>query len=72
MTGRGFTLVEFLISLSLLFVIVLAGFGFFVHAQSLFFKLRDAVEDSQDALSAIDKIRIDLMRAGGGLVFLTS
>jgi prepilin-type N-terminal cleavage/methylation domain-containing protein len=69
MTVRGFTLVELLIALSLMLVITLAGFGFFGQAHSLFFKLKDAVDDSQDALSGLDKMRIDLIKAGEGLPY---
>ncbi len=69
MTAKGFTLLEFLISTALASLILMAGFGFFGHAHSLFFKLKESVEDSQDALSAIDKMRIDLIKAGGGLAF---
>jgi prepilin-type N-terminal cleavage/methylation domain-containing protein len=69
MTERGFTLVELLIALSLMLVIMLAGFGFFGQAHSLFFKLKEAVDGSQDALSGLDKMRIDLIKAGEGLPY---
>jgi prepilin-type N-terminal cleavage/methylation domain-containing protein len=66
-TDRGFTLIEFLLGLTLISVIIVGAFGFFARVQGLFFKMKDAVESSQDALSGLDKIRIDLLRAGAGL-----
>ena len=67
MSRRGFTLIEFLISLSLMLIIVLAGFEFFGQARALFFKLKEAEESEEAALAALDKIRIDLTRGGRGL-----
>jgi prepilin-type N-terminal cleavage/methylation domain-containing protein len=67
MNRKGFTLIEFLISLSLLLIIVLAGFEFFGQARALFFKLKEAEESEEAALAALDKIRIDLARGGRGL-----
>jgi len=67
MNRRGFTLIEFLISLSLMLIIVLAGFEFFGQARTLFFKLKEAEESEEAALAALDKIRIDLTRGGRGL-----
>jgi prepilin-type N-terminal cleavage/methylation domain-containing protein len=67
MSRRGFTLIEFLISLSLMLIIVLAGLEFFGQARALFFKLKEAEESEEAALAALDKIRIDLTRGGRGL-----
>jgi prepilin-type N-terminal cleavage/methylation domain-containing protein len=67
MSRKGFTLLEFLISLSLLLIIVLAGFEFFGQARALFFKLKEAEENEEAALAALDKIRIDLAHCGRGL-----
>lgn len=67
MKRRGFTLVELLIGMTLFMIILTAGVEFFGHAQKLFFKLKDAEEDTQAAYSALDRIRIDLVRGGRGL-----
>ena len=67
MSRRGFTLIEFLISLSLVLIIVLAGLEFFGQARALFLKLKEAEESEEAALAALDKIRIDLIRGGRGL-----
>ena len=67
MRRRGFTLVEILIGMTLFLVILTAGIGFFGHARDLFFKLKDAEEDSQAVYSALDRIRMDLIKAGRGL-----
>jgi prepilin-type N-terminal cleavage/methylation domain-containing protein len=68
MSRKGFTLVELLIGMTLFLIILMAGIGFFGHARDLFFKLKDAEEDAQAAYSALDRIRMDLVRAGQGLV----
>jgi prepilin-type N-terminal cleavage/methylation domain-containing protein len=67
MNRKGFTLIECLISLSLLLIIVLAGLEFFGQARALFLKLKEAEESEEAALAALDKIRIDLARGGRGL-----
>ncbi len=67
MNGKGFTLVELLIGMTLFLIILAAGVEFFGHARGLFFKLKDAEEDAQAAYSALDRIRLDLVRGGRGL-----
>jgi prepilin-type N-terminal cleavage/methylation domain-containing protein len=67
MSRKGFTLVELLIGMSLFTIILVAGVEFFRHAGALFFKLKDAEEDSQAVYSALDRIRLDLVRGGRGL-----
>ena len=67
MTGRGFTLVELLIGMTLFLIILISCVAFFGHARGLFFKLKDAEEDAQAAYSALDRIRLDLARGGRGL-----
>jgi len=42
--------------------------GFFNTAKGLFFKLRDAEESALAAMAALDKMRIDSLRAGRGIV----
>ena len=68
MKPKGMTLIESLISLSLFLLILMAAFEFFGLTRAMFVKLRDASEEAQAAAAAQDKIRIDLMRAGLGLV----
>jgi prepilin-type N-terminal cleavage/methylation domain-containing protein len=60
MSRKGFTLVELLIGMSLFTIILVAGVEFFRHAGALFFKLKDAEEDSQAVYSALDRIAMDL------------
>ncbi len=67
MIRKGFTLVELLIGMTLFLVILVAGVEFFGHARGLFFKLKEAEEDAQAAYSALDRIRLDLIRGGRGL-----
>ena len=64
---RGFTLLECLIALSLSFFIVCAALAFFGSAGGHFADLREREETAQDALAALDKIRIDVIRSGQGL-----
>jgi prepilin-type N-terminal cleavage/methylation domain-containing protein len=67
MSRKGFTLVELLIGMSLSTIILIAGIEFFAHTRTLFFKLKDAEEDAQAVYSALDRIRLDLVRGGRGL-----
>jgi prepilin-type N-terminal cleavage/methylation domain-containing protein len=67
MNRKGFTLVELLIGMALFTIILVAGVEFFAQTRTLFFKLKDAEEDAQAVYSALDKIRLDLVRGGRGL-----
>lgn len=67
MSRRGFTLVECLVGLALSLVVVTAGLQFFGSAQMLFLRLKEREEAGQSALSAVDRMRIDLLHAGQGL-----
>jgi type II secretory pathway pseudopilin PulG len=67
MSGKGFTLVELLIGMALSMIILVAGVEFFAQTRTLFFKLKDAEEDAQAVYSALDRIRLDLVRGGRGL-----
>ncbi len=67
MTKKGFSLIELLIGMTLFLIILIAGAEFFGHARGLFFKLKDAEEDAQAAYSALDRIRVDLIKGGRGL-----
>lgn len=68
MKPKGMTLIESLIGLSLFLLILTASLEFFGLARAMFVKLRDAADEAQAAAAAQDKIRIDLMRAGQGLI----
>jgi type II secretory pathway pseudopilin PulG len=67
MKSPGFSLLECLIGLALSLFIVCASLGFFLSAQDHFFRLKEAQEAAQSALAAMDKMRIDVLRAGEGL-----
>jgi prepilin-type N-terminal cleavage/methylation domain-containing protein len=67
LSRRGFTLVECLVGLALSLIVVTAGLQFFGSAQRLFLDLKEREESGQAALSAVDRMRIDLLHAGSGL-----
>ena len=67
MKEKGFSLVELLIGMTLFLIILTAGVEFFSHTRALFLKLKDAEEDAQAVYSALDRIRLDLVRGGRGL-----
>ena len=64
MKARGFSLFECLIGLALSLFIVCACLEFFGAAQKSYFRLKDKEEAAQSALAAMDKIRVDILRAG--------
>ena len=68
MKARGFTLTEVLVGLALSLFMVIAVFEFFGIARDLFGKLKGEEVNTQSAEAALDKIRIDLQKAGQGLV----
>lgn len=68
MTKRGFSLIENLISLSLLLIIFLSSLEFFGFARRLFFKLKQEEETKLSAFSALEKLKIDLLQAGLALL----
>lgn len=68
MKQRGFAIVEILIGLGLSLFVFVAAFEFLGITRDLFGKLRDVETEAQAAAAALDKIRIDLQRAGQGLV----
>ncbi len=63
----GFTLVECLIALALSLFVVCAALEFFAAAGRQFFRLKTSEERAQDAMAAMDKMRIDVIRSGQGL-----
>ncbi len=68
MKRRGLTLIETLVALALSLFIFIAAFEFMGITKNLFGKVRDAETEAQSAEVALDKIRIDLLSAGRGLV----
>jgi len=68
MRRRGFSLIEMLAGLAVSLFVLLAALEFFGLTRDLFLKIKSAAEEAQAAAAALDKIRIDLLRAGSGLV----
>ena len=68
MKERGFSAVESLISLAVSFLVIISALQFFGLSRSLFFKLKKAEEETQAANAALDKMRIDLLHCGQGLL----
>jgi type II secretory pathway pseudopilin PulG len=67
MRTKGFSFIELLLVLGLSLLVFLAAFEFFGITRSLFFKLKDSEENNLAIQAALDKLRIDLLRAGFGL-----
>lgn len=68
MREKGISLTETLISLSLFSLVVLGSLEFFVHTRNLHQKLKSQQEASAAALSAMVRMKADLLAAGAGLV----
>jgi hypothetical protein len=66
-TGKGFSLIESLLSLAFFLMIILSSLEFFGTTRKIFFRLREAQETSAGSVAALEKIRIDLLHAGQGL-----
>lgn len=64
---NGLSLIECLVSLSLFLAVFLSSLEFFAIIRSHFLKLKEDHETSEAAYSALDKMRIDVLEAGGGL-----
>lgn len=67
MRRRGFSLIDSLIGLALTLLILVSSVEFFSLGRRVFFKLKEAQEESLSALAALEKIRLDAGRAGAGL-----
>jgi len=65
---KGYSLVESLLSLSLFLLIVLSSLQFFGFARRSFFKLKAAGEARESALSALEKMKFDVLHTGFGLL----
>jgi len=67
MRKGGFSLIEMLLVMAFSLLVVLAASEFLGMTRSLFVKLKCAEEDSLAIQAALEKLRIDLLRAGFGL-----
>lgn len=68
MRNNGFTLIECLLGLVLSLLVISTGLEFFIRAEKAFLRLKEREEAGQAALAALDRMRIDLLHAGRGLV----
>ncbi len=68
MRRGGFTLIECLLGLALSLFVITAGLELYARAHKAFTRLKDREEAGQAALAALDRMRIDLLHAGRGLV----
>jgi len=64
---KGFSLIECLISLTIFLLIILACMEFLISARRHYSNLKEEQELQNAALSALDKIRSDIIDAGRGL-----
>ncbi len=67
MKAKGFTLLECLMALALSMLVACAALEFFAETGKRFFALKEEEERRQDAMAALDRVRIDVVRAGVGL-----
>jgi len=65
---KGFSLMESTLALALFLIVVLASLEFFGFTRGLFLKLKTNEETREAALSALDKMRVDLLAGGSGLL----
>jgi hypothetical protein len=65
---KGFSLLESLIGLTIMFLVVCGSLESFGTARRVFYRLRLRQENSQAAWAALDKIRFDIRLAGQGLL----
>jgi prepilin-type N-terminal cleavage/methylation domain-containing protein len=68
MRRGGFTLIECLLGLALSLLVISAGLESLARTQKAFAGLKAREEADQAALAALDRMRIDLLHAGLGLV----
>lgn len=59
---------ESTLALALFLIVVLASLEFFGFTRNLFLKLKDKEETREAALSALDKMKTDLLAGGSGLL----
>jgi hypothetical protein len=65
---RGLSLMESTLALALVLIVVLASLEFFGFTRSIFLKLKNKEETREAALSALDKMRVDVLDGGSGLL----
>ncbi|NIM90589.1 MAG: hypothetical protein GTO17_06535 [Candidatus Aminicenantes bacterium] len=65
---KGISLVESLLSLSLFFLLFFSSLQFFGFARNSFFKLKETETAREGALLALEKMKIDLLQGGLGLL----
>ncbi len=70
MTKKGFSAIETSLCLALFLIILFAAYESFGITKDFFLRLKKAQEENQTAMAALDKMRIDLLRAGSGLLAL--
>jgi len=68
MRRRGFSLLEVLLATTIFFLAVLASLEFFGKAGKMFIKLKESEEEALAVCATLDKMKIDLIRAGQGLI----
>jgi hypothetical protein len=68
MRRGGFTLIECLLGLALSLFVISAGLEVYARIHKAFAGLKAREEADQSALAALDRMRIDLLHAGLGLV----
>ncbi|MGB8952673.1 MAG: type II secretion system protein [Candidatus Aminicenantales bacterium] len=68
MKQNGFSLIESLISLAVFSLVVFSALEFFGTTRTLFFKLKSVQETRESAVSAMDKMKIDILKSGQGLL----
>jgi len=68
MKKTGFSAIETSLCLALFLIILLAAYEAFGITKDFFFRFKKAEEENQTAMAALDKMRIDLLRAGSGLL----
>ena len=65
---QGFSLIESLISLSLFLFVVIASLEFFISSRDHFLMLKDEQEKDIAIFAGMDKMRIDILDCGRGLL----
>lgn len=68
MKKKGYSAIETSLCLALFLIILLAAYESFGITKNFFLRLKKAEEENQTAMAALDKMRIDLLRAGSGLL----
>ncbi len=65
---KGFSLIESLISLSVSLIIFISAFEFFGFSRDVFLSLNKQEKAEEAATFSLDKMRIDILEAGLGLI----